>query len=688
MHAYEYLSPRPAARLVSPWNDIVIRNGRVIDPHSLASDAVSVMGSASGVHRGRLMLSDDSKTLVFKPAEPFALGEKVTVTVADRLRGVHGGTLPPLSFAFTVSPVDPARQESPTVSNALEDPSVSLAVQPSALVPLESLSSLWGLPPSYPVITVTAWNDPDPGCVFIAPYDYHHGGHLVILDDRAEPVFYRRLPSLATDFKLQPNGLITYFSRDAYFGLDSTYTVVDSWQTGNGYTTDSHGMQLLPNGHALLMSYDPEPVGMDSVVKGGDPDAIVTGLIIQELDAAKNVIFQWRSWDHFQITDAVSAINLTATLVDYVHGNSIDVDLDGSLLLSSRHLCEVTKINRQTGDIIWRLGLNAKNNEFSFVNDARGFTFQHDVRRLSNGHLTVFDNGNLQDPQYSRAVEYDLDEVNRIATETWEYRQSPDIFAPSLGNVQRLAGGGTMIGWGGTTGNPKVTELHADGSIAIALDLDSRYYTYRAFHSSWRSTAIVTSPDSLEFGAVAVGDTALLPLVLQTHSTSDVTITCIASSDSAFSVSTPLPIVLTRGVSDTIDVRFVPNEMGEFQGKLYVTSLGDTELIAQDVALSGVSGLVSVSDPVGAAGGPQLEAERPNPFSRSTMIRYELPRPSNVTLEIFDVRGRKVDTLVAGLRSAGRHEITWAPRGLACGVYFCRMQTEGRVLTHKLVRMR
>ena len=40
---------------------------------------------------------------------------------------------------------------------------------------------------------------------------------------------------------------------------------------------------------------------MDTVVIGGDPNATVEGLIIQELDQNQNLLFQWRSWDHFHV---------------------------------------------------------------------------------------------------------------------------------------------------------------------------------------------------------------------------------------------------------------------------------------------------------------------------------------------------------------------------------------------------
>ena len=133
---------------------------------------------------------------------------------------------------------------------------------------------------------------------------------------------------------------------------------------------------LLPNGHAFVLGDDFQTVRMDSIVEGGDSSAIVEGIIVQEID--------------------------------------------GTLLLSSRHLDEIMKIDRQTGDIIWRWG--GKNNEFTFVDDTRGFSHQHAVRRIPNGDVTLFDNGNFHSPPFSRALEYRLDELGKTATLVWEYR--------------------------------------------------------------------------------------------------------------------------------------------------------------------------------------------------------------------------------------------------------------------------
>jgi len=100
----------------------------------------------------------------------------------------------------------------------------------------------------------------------------------------------------------------------------------------------------LENGHVFITAYDPQIVGMDTVVPGGDSNAIVSGWIIQELDMNKNVVFQWRTWDHFQLTDADDHVDLTATVIDVFHGNAIGVYSEDALILSPRNNNEITKI--------------------------------------------------------------------------------------------------------------------------------------------------------------------------------------------------------------------------------------------------------------------------------------------------------------------------------------------------------
>jgi hypothetical protein len=557
------------------------------------------------------------------------------------------------------------------------------------------------LPPSYPEITLLHSNDPEPGNVFITPFSFSERvAHLIIVDNLGMPIFYRTYPrGIALDFKRQPNGLLTSFVRAKghYVVYDSSYAEIGSYQAGNGYAADFHGLQLLPNGHALIQIYDRQAVRMDRVVPGGRPDAVVTGFIVQELDADRNVVFQWRSWDHMDITDMTAEhIALTDSSIDYVHGNSIELDLDGNLLISSRHLNEITKIDRRTGEIIWRFGQNAVNNDFAVVNDARGFSHQHDARRLPNGNITLYDNGVLLDPEYSRAVEYQLDEDDMIATMVWEYRNTPDIFGGFLGNVQRRESDGTMIGWGGTFGNPKLTDLHPDGSKAYELGFGPGFTSYRAFRFPWRTNRFVTDVVSLDFGAVEMGDTTSRSLTLRNESPSEVTINCFLSTEASFFVSSTEPITLTPGGQATVQVNFAPAHAGEIGGNLYVRQVNDDELVAQTVALEGEGSPLLALDartdtpllvtPSNTAERMlRLLGHRPNPVRGSAAIRFELPRAGRVTLEVLDVRGRRVEMLVDEIRPAGIHEERWTSQGKPSGIYFYRLQQGSVSDTRKLV---
>jgi hypothetical protein len=258
--------------------------------------------------------------------------------------------------------------------------------------------------------------------------------------------------------------------------LDTGYNVVDSFTCANGYITDFHECILEPDNSAWLMSYDPQIVDMSLIYPNGKTNATVTGLIIQKIDANKDLVFQWRSWDHMNILDATHE-NFAAYDIDYVHGNSIEVDKDGNIIISSRHLDEITKINSETGEFMWRLG--GKNNEFDFVNDTARFSHQHSARRLANDHLMLFDNGNFHTPSYSRAVEYTVSEETKKVNLVWEYRNTPEIYAFAMGNIQRLPNGNTLIGWGAST--TTLTEVGADKSVKYTLALPNGQWSYRAF---------------------------------------------------------------------------------------------------------------------------------------------------------------------------------------------------------------
>ena len=312
-----------------------------------------------------------------------------------------------------------------------------------------------------------------------------------ILDSLGNEIFSEVWGKKGWDFKVNINNTITFYDRlsKGWFVMDSLQNIIDSVYAKNGYIADNHDFLALENGNYVLFCYDEQPYAMDTVVVGGNPNAVIEGLVIQELDSNHNVIFEWKSWDHFHITDNQYLYPWTNANLPFIHTNSIDIDFDGHFIISNRNLDEVTKINRTNGEIIWRWG--GSQNEFVFVNDYP-FTHQHTVRSLGNNRYLMYDNGNFSS-QYvgsniSRAVEYVLDTILMTATKVWEFVHPDSLYTPSIGSAQRLPNGNTLINFGNLQSlniGSIITEVDSSGQIVFQLEYDNGGNLYRAHKFNW-----------------------------------------------------------------------------------------------------------------------------------------------------------------------------------------------------------
>ncbi|MGD8782102.1 MAG: T9SS type A sorting domain-containing protein, partial [Ignavibacteria bacterium] len=81
----------------------------------------------------------------------------------------------------------------------------------------------------------------------------------------------------------------------------------------------------------------------------------------------------------------------------------------------------------------------------------------------------------------------------------------------------------------------------------------------------------------------------------------------------------------------------------------------------------------------------QLYQNYPNPFNPSTTISYSLPQAGQVTLDIYNLLGEKIETLVNEYQTEGEHQLQWKPEGLSSSIYFVRMLAGSKIKTIKLV---
>lgn len=128
------------------------------------------------------------------------------------------------------------------------------------------------------------------------------------------------------------------------------------------------------------------------------------------------------------------------------------------------------------------MGTEGKNSSFTFANDP-GFSAQHDIRRLPNGNISLFDNANMAAPtQISRALEYSLDTVNWVATKVREYRHDPAFFSFAMGNHQTTANRQHLVNYGMSfRPDPTFVLIDDNKNVLSALFFQDSFVVCRSF---------------------------------------------------------------------------------------------------------------------------------------------------------------------------------------------------------------
>jgi photosystem II stability/assembly factor-like uncharacterized protein len=144
-----------------------------------------------------------------------------------------------------------------------------------------------------------------------------------------------------------------------------------------------------------------------------------------------------------------------------------------------------------------------------------------------------------------------------------------------------------------------------------------------------------------------------------------------------------------RGVYSTTDGGTTWRNCGfDKLGMNLLVSYGDTTYVvtqAKGIAkLTRSSGTGFVMD-AETPSSYRLLNNYPNPFNPTTSIRYELAKESAVTIKIFDILGREIETLVNGRQKSGSHRIEWNARNAASGIYFYQMRADAFCQTKKMI---
>jgi len=332
--------------------------------------------------------------------------------------------------------------------------------------------------------------DTAPGDILIALKEGAGEHGPMIIDGLGQLVWFSK-DRTARDFKVQyyqGRPVLTWWEGRVVHGhgvgeyviFDDSYREIARVRAGNGHRGDLHEFLITPQDTALLTAY--EAVRMDLSSVGGREDGAVWGGVAQELDIATGkVLFEWHSLEHVGLEESYTKPSqFTPFGFDYFHINSIDVDHDDNLLISSRNTWTVYKVERKSGEVLWRLG--GKKSSFEMDLDTR-FAYQHDARRQPDGTITIFDNGAIPKVHdQSRGMVVELDEEQMSATLLREYTSPEKLLATSQGNVQVLPNANVFIGWGT---EPFISEFSHDGELLFNARFPPDGESYRAFRFPW-----------------------------------------------------------------------------------------------------------------------------------------------------------------------------------------------------------
>lgn len=479
------MSPEAGSHYALPGTTIAFR-GVTLDQIGNVFVTGSLSGSASGVLREH----SDGQGVSWYHDATFLETETVTVRADIPLTNAEDGSA---TFVIGEQAPRPASSITEDRSAASEDDSI-----------VQSFRSRPDLAPVRIDVSLLDENRVAPGLIAVTPHIPEGQAGATIVDNAGETVWHyipADINHVVYCLKMQTyNGesVLTWSEGTSHVGwgyghfviVNQSYEVIAHVQAGHGVNgLDVHDMVLTEYGTAWVFSYHTVFLDMD-----GDRRNIME-CVIQEIDVATgDVWWEWHSLDHVPLEDSFGNLpDNPANAWDYIHVNSIHVDHDGNLLISSRTNHCIYKINTINHQVIWRLG--GKSSDFPLAEDAV-FHWQHDAQRRTDGTLSLFDNHDSDNTVDSRGMVFQIDEEAMTADLVQEFYRDGGMHSPYQANMQTLDNGNVFIGWGS---GPRCSEFTSEGEMIF----DMRYragVSYRGYRVDWSATPVAPMDYVLEDG--------------------------------------------------------------------------------------------------------------------------------------------------------------------------------------------
>jgi len=445
-----------------------------------ALSGVSVSGSQTGRHSGRLTAYSQGDGASFVPSQPFRPGETVSV----RGQASTAGAAQAFVFHFVIAQPD----------RSTYTPRAHVAAVAGQVQRFHSRADLQ--PPA--IVTTVRSPRTDPSEIFATPYSGPGQSGPMIFDEAGNVVWFDPLPSgtEAANLQVQQLGGVPVLSwwqgRIAPQGFgegeeviaSSSYQLLGHIHAGNGLTADLHDFHLTPQGTAVMTVFD--PIDCDLSAVGGPRAGAVTDSISQEIDLGTGLVRrEWHSLDHVGLSDSYSPARTTSSAwpFDYFHINSIDQLAEGRTLISARNTSALYELSTLTGQVLLRVG-----GKHSSVTLAAGAAtaFQHDATVLEGGTISIFDNGAVPKiHSQSRGLVVAVNPQTKTDTVVAQYEHPTALSSGSQGNIQQLAGGDVFVGWGS---EPYFSEFSPAGQLLLDGHMHGSYQSYRTYRFPWTGT--------------------------------------------------------------------------------------------------------------------------------------------------------------------------------------------------------
>ena len=387
------------------------------------------------------------------------------------------------------------------------------------------------LPEDFPEINVVSNPDEmEPGITLFPAGDF-----LIAVNETGEVVWYHRvgLPGgVDRDLRRLKNGdLLLLLPMSRIIEIDMLGNLVQMWHASLRNEGDigstpvaaeafHHDVFEMENGNFLVLSHHVRLVD-NFPTSDTDPDApretaTVADDVVVEFARDGTIVNQWSMMDLLDpLRIGYGSIGaglaqyypeVQEPIRDWGHANAVVHDpRDDSIIVSLRHQDAVVKFSRKTGEIIWILGPNENWDPDEFgdflltpTNDMEFFWQYHQhapMLNLESDTIIMYDNGNFRaspfdipipgEANFSRAVEYSINEGMRQITQVWEYGQFADeiVFTPFIGDADSLPEtGNVLITFGGILSGrqARIIEVTHTTPAEKVFDLSVNDFVYRS----------------------------------------------------------------------------------------------------------------------------------------------------------------------------------------------------------------